>query len=80
MLSKLDVDSKIWLHVLLRTYDPQEMKLTQWLKRKRIWFSHLTKVPIPSENESKETTQRRHNNFYTMIADRLWTVRLSNYL
>ena len=46
----------------------------------------MTKVPISSENESQETTQRRIQTFYyTMIAVRLRTVSRSillyfNYL
>ena len=27
------------------------------------WLSPMTKAPIPQENESQETTQRRHQNF-----------------
>ena len=42
-----------------------------------IWPTPMTKAPIPSENESQDTTQWRHENFdYTRIADRLRVVSI----
>ena len=49
-------------------------------KKEEIWHSPMTKAFILSENESQETTKRRHQNFdYTTIANRLSKVIWSNY-
>ena len=52
-----------------------------WLTRENRRFHETLMLPIPSEKESQETTQRRHQNFdYKTIADLLRLVGLGKYM